>query len=221
MRLDASSLEKYDTSSQNWLIFSKAGIWLVPFQLRTRKGACPTTATSLIQKLWLLGRELFRNRSLKCKCILCSRTDALGDGGGRGGGMHSSPLSQGCPLRCHPSFLPMAPRTAHHSSPWKSLAPTALGAVRNLTLPQDLAVPAGKGSFKQPICFAMKAFSRQALGRARPGLYRRGAALSFGVSGGEFQGTYRSHRKPEQYCNLAALTPAFISKLRISLSLFF
>ena len=185
------------------------------------KEPAPPTETSLIQKLWLLGRELFRNRSLKCKCILCSRTDALGDGGGRGGGMHSSPLSQGYPLRCHPSFFPMAPRTTHHSSPWKSLPPTALGADRKLTLPQDLGVPAGKGSFKQPIYFPMKAFSRRALGRARPGLYRRGAALSFGVSGGEFQGTYRSHRKPELHCNLSALTPASMSKLRILLSLFF
>lgn len=88
-------------------------------------------------------------------------------------------------------------------------------------MPQDLAVPAGKGSFKQPIYFPMKAVSRQALGRVRSGLYRRGAALSFRVSGGEFQGTYRSHHKPEQYCNLSALTPAFVLKLRISLSLFF
>ena len=101
------------------------------------------------------------------------------------------------------------------------LPESALGADRKLTLPQDLAVPAGKGSFKQPIYFSMKAYSRQALGRARPGLYRRGAALSFRVSGGEFQGTYRSHHKPEQYCNLSALTPAFVLKLRISLSLFF
>ena len=34
----------------------------------------------------------------------------------------------------------------------------------------------------------MKAFSRQALGRVRPGLYRRGAAFSFRVSGGSFRG---------------------------------
>ena len=92
-----------------------------------------------------------------------------------------------------------------------------MGTDRKLTLPKDLAVPAGKGSFKQPIYFPMKAFSRQALGRARLGLYRRGAALTFRVSGGEFQGTYRSHRKPEQYYNLSAVNPAFISKPRISL----
>ena len=127
MRLDASSLEKYDTSSQNWLIFSKAGIWLVPFQLRTRKGACPTTATSLIQKLWLLGRELFRNRSLKCKCILCSRTDALGDGGGRGGGMHSSPfprVARVAPSAATPASSPRPPEqptTPPHGSPYPPL----------------------------------------------------------------------------------------------------
>ena len=94
----------------------------------------------------------------KCKCILCSRTDALGDGGGRGGGTHHSPLSQGFPLRCHPSFLPTALRTPNTPPHGSSYPPTAMGTDRKLTLPQDLAVPAGKGSFKQPIYFPMKAF---------------------------------------------------------------
>ena len=38
--------------------------------------------------------------------------------------MHSSPLSQGCPLRCHPSFLPTAPRTPTtppHGNPYPPL----------------------------------------------------------------------------------------------------
>lgn len=109
MRLDASSLEKYDTSSQNWLIFSKAGIWLVPFQVRTRKGVCPTAETSLIQKLWLLGRERFRNRSLKCKCILCSRTDALGMEEAEEVGCTHLPCPRVAPYAATPASSPRPP----------------------------------------------------------------------------------------------------------------